>query len=59
MDHQDEHHLHHEEEREHKKEERKQHEHEQERGPRTIRPAWFLALGAVLITAVVLFWTFL
>jgi len=57
MDHHEKHHLHHDKEREHKKEERKQHEHEEEKQLRSIHPAWFLAIGVVLIAAVVVLWT--
>jgi hypothetical protein len=58
MDHHEQHHLHHQKEREHEKKERKEHEHEQEKKLRSIHPAWFVALGIVLILLVVLVWTF-
>jgi hypothetical protein len=37
----------------------KQREEEWEKQPRTIHPAWFLALGIALIIMVVLTWTLL
>jgi hypothetical protein len=59
MDHQEQHHLHHQKEREHEKKLRKQHEHEEEKKTTSIHPAWFWAVGIVLIGLVVLFWTLL
>jgi type VI protein secretion system component VasF len=58
MDHHEQHHLHHQKEREHEKKEHKAHEHEQEKMLRTIHPAWFVAMGIVLILLIVLVWTF-
>lgn len=57
MDHKEQHHQHHEKEREHKKVEEKQHERQWEKKARTIHPAWFVALGVILIFLVVLVWT--
>jgi len=58
MDHHQQHHQHHEKEREHKKKLEKEHEHQQEQELRSIHPAWFVAVGVVLIAAVILVWTF-
>jgi hypothetical protein len=59
MDHHEQHHLHHKMEREHEKKQHKQFE--QEEGKKwkytMIHPAWFLAVGIVLIGLVVLAWT--
>jgi hypothetical protein len=59
MDHHEQHHQHHEKEREHKKHLQKEHEHQQEQELGSIHPAWFVAVGVVLIVGVVLVWTFL
>lgn len=59
MDHQEQHHLKHQKEREHKKALEKQHDREESKQLRVIHPAWFLALGIVLIGMVVYVWTFL
>ena len=50
---------HHRKEREHEKAERKEHEREEEKQLRVIHPAWFVALGVVLIGLVVFVWTVL
>lgn len=57
MDHQEQHHQHHQKEREHEKALKKEHEHQQEKQLRKIHPAWFLALGILVIFLVVLVWT--
>jgi hypothetical protein len=59
MDHQEEHHLHHRKEREREIQHENEWERRQEAQVRTIHPAWFVALGAVLIAGVVAAWTFL
>jgi hypothetical protein len=58
MDHKDQHHEQHRKEREEHKKEQKQYEGYEEKQIRTIHPAWFVAIGIVLIAAVVLVWTF-
>jgi hypothetical protein len=59
MDHQEQHHEHHRKERGHEKHERKLDEHREEASlGSTIHPFWFIAVGAVLIVAVVLVWTY-
>jgi fatty acid desaturase len=59
MDHHEQHHVHHRQEREHEKKLHKAHEQELEKKTRftSIHPAWFLAMGVVLIGLVVLVWT--
>jgi type VI protein secretion system component VasF len=57
MDHQEKHHEHHKKQREHEDKLKKEHEHLQEKQLRRIHPLWFVALGTILIVAVVLFWT--
>jgi hypothetical protein len=59
MDHQEKHHEQHRKEREHEKHVRKEHEHQEERSTRSIHPAWFIAIGSILIIAIVVFWTLL
>ena len=59
MDHKDQHHQKHIKEREHEKKEHKQHEQQQERNALPFHPAWLVAVGAVLVLAVVLIWTLL
>ena len=56
MDHQEQHHQHHRKVREEKKRQEQQFERDQEKKPRVIHPLWFLALGILLIAAVVLTW---
>jgi len=57
MDHQDKHHEHHKKQREHEDKIKKEHEHQQERLPRKIHPAWFVIVGSVLIILVILIWS--
>lgn len=59
MDHHEQHHQHHQKEREHEKKLEKLREEQQMRNPRSIHPAWFLALGVVGIALVILVWTWL
>lgn len=59
MDHKQQHHEHHVKEREQEKKEWKEHNHEQGGKRRGIHPAWYVVVGAVLILAAVLVWTFL
>jgi hypothetical protein len=58
MDHHEKHHEHHRKEREERIEHEKEREREQDKLPVQIHPAWFMALGVVLIVAVILLWTF-
>jgi type VI protein secretion system component VasF len=58
MDHHEQHHQHHQKEREKRIEHEKERERQQEKLPTQIHPAWFVAVGVVLIVAVVLVWTF-
>ena len=57
MDHREQRHQHHEKEREKRIEREKEFERKEERLPRRIHPAWFVAVGVVLIVLVVLTWT--
>jgi type VI protein secretion system component VasF len=59
MDHHEKHHEQHKKEREHENKLKKEHEARAENQPRRIHPAWFVALGSVLIVVIVLFWTML
>ena len=59
MNHHEQHHQHHQKEREHKVQHEKEHERQGERLPGRVHPAWFLALGTVLILLVVLVWIFM
>jgi type VI protein secretion system component VasF len=59
MNHHEQHHQHHQHEREKRIEQDKLRERESDRSPRKIHPAWFLALGTVLVGLVVLIWMFL
>jgi hypothetical protein len=54
MDHQEQHHEHHKKEREHEKHLHKQHA--QGKGTGRIHPSWFLVLGVVLVSLVVVVW---
>ena len=56
MDHHERHHQHHQKEREKRLAQEKEVEREEERQPRRIHPAWFVGLGIVLISLVVLTW---
>ena len=56
--HSEEHHQHHQKEREHHKKEQKEYEEREMKQLRVIHPAWFVALGIVLIVAVVLAWIY-
>jgi type VI protein secretion system component VasF len=56
MDHHEKHHQHHEKEREERIKHEKESERRGEKLPRRIHPAWFVALGCVLIVLVVLTW---
>lgn len=58
MDHKEQHHEHHRKEREHKIEEHRRRDEKEMEQPRTIHPGWFVALGIILIGAVILVWTF-
>jgi hypothetical protein len=58
MDHKEQHHQKHKMEREHEKEEHKKHE-QQQKDLLTFHPAWLVAVGVVLVLAVVLIWTLL
>ena len=58
MDHHQQHHQHHEKEREQRIQHEKERERREEKLPRQIHPAWFVAVGIVLIGLVVLIWTF-
>jgi hypothetical protein len=59
MDHHEQHHQHHEKERQERIRHEKERERESEQLPRKIHPAWFVALGTVLIVLVVVTWTLL
>jgi hypothetical protein len=58
MDHHEQHHQHHEKERQQRIQHEKERERREEKLPRTIHPAWFIAGGVVLIGLIVLLWTF-
>ena len=58
MTHQEEHHEHHRKEREEKKAERKEYEHEEERRPGSLHPAWYVVVGVLLAGIAILTWTF-
>jgi hypothetical protein len=55
MDHKEQHHQKHKMEREHEKEEHKKHE-QQRKDSLPFHPAWLVAVGVVLVLAVVLIW---
>src|SRR5262249_49243247 len=57
MDHHEQPHQHHEKEREKRIAHEKERERREERLPSQIPPAWFVAVGVVLIGLVVLLWT--
>jgi len=59
LDHHEKHHQHHEKEREERIAHEREHERTEEKLPRRIHPAWFLALGVVLIALVITIWTVL
>src|SRR5580693_2817933 len=54
MDHQEQHHEHHRKSREEHKKEQKEYEAHEETTVRTIHPAWFVAIGILLIAGVVI-----
>jgi hypothetical protein len=56
MDHHEQHHQHHEKEREQRIKHEEERERRSEHLPRRIHPAWFVALGSVLVALVVLIW---
>ena len=56
MDHQEQRHEHHKKEREHEKQLHKQHGHGPGKGTGRIHPTWFLVLGVVLVSLVVVVW---
>jgi hypothetical protein len=57
MDHHEQHHQHHEKDREWHKKQEKERDQRSEKGDRSIHPAWFIAIGVVLIGLVLLVWT--
>ena len=59
MDHKEKHHEHHEKEREHEKKLHKAHERAEEKRALPFHPAWFVAVGVVLIVKVLGVWIFL
>ncbi len=59
MDHHEKHHEQHKKEREHENKLKKEQEALAENQSRRIHPGWFVALGSILIVAIVLFWTML
>jgi hypothetical protein len=59
MDHHQQHHQHHEKERHERIKRQEEREREEEKLPRRIHPAWFVALGVLLIAAAILAWSFL
>ena len=59
MNHKEQHHQKHEKEREHEKKEHKKHEQQQEKNSLPFHPAWLVAVGTVLVLAVLLIWTLL
>ena len=56
--HNEEKHQHHQKEREHEKELEKARDEKEMHSPRSIHPAWFMALGIALIAGVVIVWVF-
>jgi hypothetical protein len=59
MDHKEKHHQEHEKERERRKKGQKEHERREGQSPLPFHPAWLVAVGAGLVLAAVLVWTFL
>jgi hypothetical protein len=59
MDHKEQHHEHHRKEREHENQEKKARERADEKSALPFHPAWFVAVGVVLILMVVGVWLFL
>jgi hypothetical protein len=59
LDHKQQHHEHHHKEREKEIEKEKLRERAETKQPRQIHPAWFVALGIVLVLVVVATWIFL
>jgi uncharacterized membrane protein len=57
LDHHEQHHQHHEKERQEKIKHEKEWEHQHEKDVRQIHPAWFVALGVLLIILMVATWT--
>jgi len=58
MDHDQQRALHHKKEREQEKRKEKEAEEKYEKSERPIHPAWFVGLGVVLISLIVLSWIF-
>ena len=58
MDHHEQHHEHHKKEREHEKSEHKKHERQDDNRALPFHPAWFVAIGIVLVFVVVGLWIF-
>jgi hypothetical protein len=59
LDHKQQHHEHHQKEREKEIEEKKLRERAEAKQTRQIHPGWFVALGTVLVLAVVVTWIYL
>jgi hypothetical protein len=59
MDHIQQHHEHHQKEREHEQKKWKEQKSELSGKKHGLHPAWYIAVGAVLIGAAVFVWTFL
>ena len=59
MDHHEQHAQHHHHARDEKKHHHHEHEAKSDKSLRKIHPLWFLALGTILILAIVAFWTLL
>jgi hypothetical protein len=57
MDHHEQHHQRHLKQREEHKKEERDHEHRVEQSGRLIHPAWFIAVGVVLLGLVIVVWT--
>jgi hypothetical protein len=56
MDHHEQHHQHHEKEREERYRHEKEAERRAEKSPRSIHPAWFVAIGVALVLLVLALW---
>ena len=59
MDLKQQHHEHKQKEREHENQQWKQQNHERAGKKHALHPAWYVVVGAVLVGAAVLVWTFL
>lgn len=57
MDHQDQHHQRKEKERDEHRKEQREHDSRAVESGSPIHPAWFVAIGVVLVGAVILVWT--